>query len=161
MRCSLSSKNELNCFPKDVLIEYEMRSVEETRMEEKEMLITMTSGFPAEKVPWLAQKDWMSILESLSMAHCQPEPIFRCAAICDDYMCYAYLFVDKIQLIMVAKTMAHFRAPYMGTEIRVLFYKMSQGDVGEVHEKGSSYLFSCFTEQRNRFLFVLPFIVWL
>lgn len=93
------------------------------------------------------------------MAHCPPEPIFRYAAMCDDYMCYAYLFADKIQLITVAKTMEHFRAPCMCTEIRVLFYKMLQGDVGEVHEKGSYYLFSCFTEQRNRFLHTLPFII--
>lgn len=93
------------------------------------------------------------------MAHCQPEPIFKCTAVCDDYMCYAYLFVDKIQLIRVAKPMAHFRAPCMCTEIRVLFYKLLQGDVGEVHEKGSYYLFSCITEQRNRFPYTLPFII--
>ena len=49
MRCRLSSKNALSCFPKDVFIEHEMLSVKETWMEEKEMLITMTSGFPAEK----------------------------------------------------------------------------------------------------------------
>ena len=67
--------------------------------------------FLLKKMLCLAQKDWMSILESLSMAHCQPEPIFKCTAVCDDYMCYAYLFVDKIQLITVAKPMAHFRAP--------------------------------------------------
>lgn len=160
MQCSLSSKNALSCFPKDVFIEHEMLSVKETWMEEKETLITMTSGFPAEKVPWLAQKDWVSNLESLSMADCQPEPVFKCT-VCDDYMCYAYLFVDKIQVITVAKTMAHFRAPCMCTEIRVLFYKMLQGDVGEVHEKGSYYLFSCITEQRNRFPYTLPFIIWL
>lgn len=88
------------------------------------------------------------------MAHCPPEPIFRYAAMCDDYMCYAYLFADKIQLITVAKTMEHFRAPCMCTEIRVLFYKMLQGDVGEVHEKGSYYLFSCFTELRGIGFFI-------
>lgn len=160
MRCSLSSKNELSCFPKDVFIEYEMLSVEETRMEEKETLITMTSGFPAEKVPWLAQKN--NVHPRVTQHGSLPTRAhFRCAAICDDYVRYAYLFVDKIRLITVAKTMAHFRAPCMGTEIRVLFYKMSQGDVGEVHEKSSYYLFSCFTEQRNRFLYALPFIVWL
>ena len=92
------------------------------------------------------------------MAHCQPEPIFKRTAVCDDYMCYAYLFVDKIQSITVVKPMEHFRAPCLCTEVRVLFYKMLQGDVGEVHEKGSYYLFSCITEERNRCPYTLPFI---
>lgn len=68
------SKNALSCFPKRRVHGIWNVISRRNRMEDKEMLITMTSGLPAEKVPDWLKKDWMSILESLGMAHCPQSP---------------------------------------------------------------------------------------